>query len=724
MPSTTYTRTKSLISWCLWYVLLCHPSLVYAESPKPEDQPISIQPPPTRRKKPKQRPIKIRTIQVRPKKRLPTPEQKDPTGFATVIDVSQKTRRVRSLSGVLQEQAGVSVRSAGGLGASSVVSIRGSASSQVLVLLDGVPLNGGGNGSINLAELPLGALRSVTLYRGFAPVHLGGAMGGVLELNTLLPRGYSRLQLSSAIGSFGTVKLDATGATRVGKWSFLGFANLLREEGDFPYYDDRGTPLYTGDDIDAARRQNNHSTSTSSLLRASYRLARRSYLRITHLLNLRDQGVPGIGNFRSREAHYTSLQQLLQVSLNGTQWPQPGLNWESQLYVRHRWEAYQDLLGELGVGRQQTDNHGFVFGGSGRVMWLLMSFWQLSVSARIRREGFWPKDQLNKQEDGSERSRWSLLPGVENTFSFFDDRLVFLAGGRLEWYFNAFGPQQAQASAPVQFFPTGRVGAKVKPWRWLRLQSNVGHYSRLPTFFELFGDRGATKGNPSLTPESGWMWDVGAIVSLEAKGALTKLSLGYAFFWVEATDLIRLIQNSQRTSVALNFEAARIQGHEINLRTIFFKCFRLDADLTFTDAINLGQDSFEQGKQLPGRPQWEVSLRGELFVPWGRLFYTYTGLGGNFLDRANRRELGTRHLHTLGAALRPALLLRHFGLPKRHWTGLEITLELRNLTDERIVTQPLNPPLPNVKEVTAAISDFSGYPLPGRAVYLLVRWRI
>ncbi|MCK4720674.1 TonB-dependent receptor plug domain-containing protein, partial [bacterium] len=71
-----------------------------------------------------------------------------PTAFATVLDPQELSRRSITLPEVLDSVPGVSVRSFGGLGALSTISIRGLGSENVLVMLDGVPLNPAG-GSVD-----------------------------------------------------------------------------------------------------------------------------------------------------------------------------------------------------------------------------------------------------------------------------------------------------------------------------------------------------------------------------------------------------------------------------------------------------------------------------------------------------------------------------------------------------------------------------------------------
>src|SRR6266508_4655886 len=76
----------------------------------------------------------------------------DTTAFATVIRAEDFAGRVTSVPELLRDLVGVQVRGLGGEYAT--VSIRGSTAEQVVVYLDGVPLNRALGGGVNLADLP------------------------------------------------------------------------------------------------------------------------------------------------------------------------------------------------------------------------------------------------------------------------------------------------------------------------------------------------------------------------------------------------------------------------------------------------------------------------------------------------------------------------------------------------------------------------------------------
>jgi len=100
----------------------------------------------------------------------------------------------------LQYLPAVQVRSYGGHGGLRTVSLRGFATNQTQVLLDGVPIENPQFGSVNLGVLQLAGLSGVTAIQGAAPDAVNPGAGAVLLDQATYGR---RLGLSLGLGSFG-----------------------------------------------------------------------------------------------------------------------------------------------------------------------------------------------------------------------------------------------------------------------------------------------------------------------------------------------------------------------------------------------------------------------------------------------------------------------------------------------------------------------------------------
>jgi iron complex outermembrane receptor protein len=234
------------------------------------------------------------------------------------------------------------------------------------------------------------------------------------------------------------------------------------------------------------------------------------------------------------------------------------------------------------------------------------------------------------------------------------------------------------------------IGAQLRLLPQLRLRGNLGRYQRAPTFVELFGNRGIVRGNPDLDPEEALNRDVGLVLEVEQLGWVSAVHAEYAYFNNDVDDVIVLVQVSQDTFRPRNVGKARIRGHEVTLRATLLD--HLSLSLNYTNQDPEIRSGSQKGNQLPGRPTDELYLRTELFNRFGRLFYEFNLVGGNFVGEANLNRVPTRNVHTLGITS---------SIPS--W--LTIGFEARNVTDDQI-------------------SDVLDFPLPGLSFFGTVRAKL
>jgi len=120
-----------------------------------------------------------------------------------------------------------------------------------------------------------------------------------------------------------------------------------------------------------------------------------------------------------------------------------------------------------------------------------------------------------------------------------------------------------------------------------------------------------------------------------------------------------------------------------------------------------------RGKRIPGRPLHDAHVVLEERIGPARVSADLDVVSGNTLDPANRVETPARTLVGLSAGLAP------------RWAGgLSCQVSVRNVFDHRVESVPVRPPPPGGRaETPAAIADYLGYPLPGRSVFVTLRFR-
>jgi iron complex outermembrane receptor protein len=629
---------------------------------------------------------------------------RDPTAFASVVDTTSAPTEATSLAEVLADTVGVQVRRFGGLGDLSTVSIRGYSAGQVQVYLDGVPLSRGDNEVVDLSDLPLDALDHVEVYRGTTPLAFAqSAPGGVVNLVTRRPGDVPLTAASTSYGSFATRRLDLVRGARVGPWEYLAFAQYLGSAGDFTFTNDLGTTANPADDREE-RRLNNAFNQGDVTARLGYRPAGPVAATLTADTFVKAQGVPGVGSVQARDTSLRTLRQIAHLDVGLAPGGALPVEADAAAYVVHERQDFADPQHEIALVAEDVENRTTAAGAQMLVRGALGAHQVPGLLVAAGHERFAEDDRL-AAADPPDRTRLRGTLAGEDEILFLGERLLLVPGVRWEIYRDDFpgeGATPAAGGIEVRDFVSPRLGVRAEVWPGVTLLGNIGRYAREPNLIELFGDRGVLVGNPRLQPETAVNRDVGVRWTPPPVGPLSQLAFEYAYFDNTIDDLIVLVQNSQRVVRPENVTSASVSGDEVSARGRLAGRLGLTVNYTHQRAVDDGEVTFLRGKQLPGRPADEVFAHVELgwspdrplpLGAWaaglwpGRLYYEVNAIAGNFLDRANVRQVGSRLIQDVGLEI---------ALPL---AGLTVTLEAKNAGDDQT-------------------RDVVGFPLPGRALFV------
>lgn len=619
--------------------------------------------------------------------------------FAAVLPAQQPADAFADLGERVSHAAGVSVRSFGGPGSLASVSIRGSSSNQVEVFYDGIPLGRARDGIARLADAPLAGLSRVEVSRGFAPFELASApMGGAINL---IPRDDAAraYTLHLAGGSWRTADGSATAGFGGETWRGAAYGTWLSSAGDFAFLDDNATPFNTSDD-ERTRRRNNARHSLTGGATLTRVLDDRSVVTAVVDASRRRSGLPGIGPVQASDASSSADQLLTHVRasrwLRGDATRGRGVRGELHLYDVATHERFTDTRGELGAGRQDNDDRTATTGVRAQAQWRGAQH-ELALLGELASDRLRTRDFVPSVTTYPLIRRTTRSAAAEYRWTPWDGRVAIAPSYRVEEAIarsprvvrvGAALPVRAAGLEPHAHTASPSLAARVAPVEWLALKGHTGRYRRLPSFLELFGERGAVSGNPLLKNETGTHSDLG--ITLASPDA--RWSLEVDGFAVRAHDLVVYVQNSQRTSVAQNIGTAHIDGCEATLSAALAgDALRLEANATWQTARDAGDNIYTRGRLLPGRPLREyfasAVARAGLFDVRGEIAHS----SGMYLDRTGRLPVAASS--TLGAGI-----AYHAG-GRAH--GITLTASATNLTDART-------------------ADLAGYPLPGRAFYLSV----
>ena len=360
---------------------------------------------------------------------------------------------------------------------------------------------------------------------------------------------------------------------------------------------------------------------------------------------------------------------------------------EAAAYTERVRDRFDNRDGEVGLGKAATDDRTHEEGGylAWTQPWSTLAQ-EPRVRVDLRNERRIPFDRL-RGERGFTRERKHRALSLE-------DR-AFLGPVTLEGSYrwaraaDNYGGPTGWMEEPA---PVGRVqrddgtafGLRFDCGSGWVVKANRGRLVRFPTFPELFGQNGMQEGNPALRPERGVQWDLGASWAPDRPWRVEA-----AYFESLVEDRILLLQNSQRTVIAMNLDRAWVRGVEASgfLRiTLPRSALELSGSTTWQDTRDLGASPVYHGKRLPNLPAVEAFLSASLLRGVWKARWDLATRTAHFRDRYNapgkRTPGSTTHDLALERTLRGRIA--------------RVRLETRNLLDQRR-------------------EDIDGFPLPGRS---------
>lgn len=627
-----------------------------------------------------------------------------PSTFATVIEAEDYRGEVETLQGLLDDAVGVQVRSFGGPGQLSEISIRGSTGQQVIVLLDGVRLNTAQTGTVDLSTIPLSIVDRIEVSRGGGATQAGsGAIGGVVNIVTQRPSGASRTSAALSGGSFGSWRGSLSHSAGAGPVdygvSYTGFST--QGDWEFSSVEIRAAGQDTVESV-PLERVNNGVESHSALLQLAGELAPGLRLAGFDQMYFVSRGQPGPDaepeapyGGQSRTAHERQTRNVAQLKLEADGWERlpDAVRVESQisyLYEKSRFRDPMPVDGLDPIATQQR-NRSASWRGLAEIEHETFGVEQLAwVAFDVR------YDALSSHEAGS-HNRWNTAVTLRDELGFWGGRFELIPS--LRWdYADDFGSE---------WIP--HVGVIVSPLAWLRLKANGGRSYRVPDFDELFfPDKGFIRGNPNLKPEQAWNADVGLEFGIEKLGPIENLQLQVAYFYQDIENSIVFQRISGTTVAPTNTNDATVQGVELALRLGFFAWVELSANWTHQNAtleraqLPVASGLFAPVRQfpgtaLPGQADDEYVLRVRLGPDSGlfKIVAERRHTSKLHLSFTDTPTLGARTVYDVSGSVDLAQLWRSgsAGFPDKLIASIRVT----NLTDE-------------------AVRDSVGFPQPGRSL--------
>ena len=538
---------------------------------------------------------------------------------ASVDVVSRKTierQNPQNLAEVLDNVQGVFIKDYGGIGGTKTISLRGSSTEQVLVLLDGQRLNNAQSGQVDFSTISAEGIERIEVVRGGNSALYGAdAVGGVINLITKKdaeePGWSGNLQLLA--GSFDSQSLETSVQYKKSRFSASLAYHGLQSEGNFAYTDPYGKKM---------ERTNNDILSHDLFGRLKVEFGDphdQRQFNISHKYYYSDRGSPGNVDHPYQTARmYNETHQFNAIYSGKTSNPLNDL--QLQGYAHHSWYRYANDEDVVPIdSRFRNGTYGF----ESQLRTILSSSHLLAYGFGTRYD--WLKS--TQFSNDHTRNTYYLFIQDESEFTFGKNSKVKSVSLIPALRLDAFSDFGAHLSPKI-----GTVLNFGSEWK-IALKANTGLSFRAPNFNELYWPEDAwTLGNPDLKPESGFDWDVGLRLRWPL---LAGAAFDVTCFQIHMKNLI-LWQTPGTKWLPLNIDKTRTDGVELNFNLQPVKnLLSLTANYTYLDARNAETDL-----TLVYRPRHTLNATMNFLWKSYSLEYQYQYVSQRFVNPSHTLYLG------------------------------------------------------------------------------------
>jgi vitamin B12 transporter len=478
------------------------------------------------------------------------------TTSLTVITAEDiRERQAELVSEVLRDVAGVNVVQTGSMGTATSVFIRGSASNQVLVLIDGVEINSTTTGAYDFANLTTENIDRIEVLRGAGGTLYGSqAIGGVINIITKKGQGPLDVGVSLQGGNGWTNRQVGTVRGALGDLGYSFSVGRLASDG--------------------FRSVNDDYRNLSTSARLDYQVTENASLKgIFHFIKS-DGGLYNNNNFASQpdpNARQATTQYVTKLEWEQKIFPNWAYRISGSMFKEN--DKFSDdvdacVFSDFPCDSPATDRfRPLITTGEFQTNYRFEDWGTTTFGTQYNRRSA-------RTSGGIDEAVGNVGYYLQQQLQFLDRRLIIIPGIRLDDN-QEFGTAWTPSFSAAYLFK--EIGTKLK-----------GSYAkgfRAPTLNELFFPPGfgcPAFGNPDLGPEKSWEINFGVEQNLLAE----RIKIGGNYFHREVKDLIegRPIPGDPFGCFrAENVGRARFDGVELTLGIKLFEGLTLNANYTYLD---------------------------------------------------------------------------------------------------------------------------------------------
>ena len=529
-------------------------------------------------------------------------QKKEQSMPVTVIDMSNLRGTVSSVQDILLKTVGITLRSSGGVGSSSRISVRGLEGKRIGFFIDELPL-GEQTDYIDINDIPIDMIDRIEIYKGVVPARFGGSsLGGAINIVIReYPDKYADL-------SYGYESYNTHKAQGVFKRNLKQRGLVFGIGGGYTSSDNNYTfdsPFQEG-----LRITRNHDKYHKLIIGGSFKAKKWWFdeVELEPVFVKTYKEIQGI-EYDIREAHSQSLMTGVSNKLEKDNFLTEGLNLDmfnglvltkmnfiDKATRRYEWDGSSYPTpsrygGEAGYNYpSDSDDKKLTFINKTNLEYILTERHSLNINSVFSMANGTPKDDLKtlslgKQVNFNSQMR-SWISGLTYDFRTLND--VFLNSLTVRHYMYTMHTQMAPLFVPGKYdvdVSKSDFGVN-NAMRYRFLPSLMGKLSagyevRIPSETELLGDGIAVIPSPDLLPERNLSANLGLLFDLTGKHP-TNAQIEMNFFYMYLQDMIRYAAGLIGAQYQ-NFGEMRTLGVEFEAKADVLPSLYLYGNTTYQD---------------------------------------------------------------------------------------------------------------------------------------------
>lgn len=635
----------------------------------------------------------------------------------SVISMSQLSGTVNSISDVLTKTVGVTLRSSGGVGSASRLSVRGLEGKRIGFFIDETPLNDYSD-FVDINDIPMELIDHIEIYKGVVPAKFGGSsIGGAVNIVIKeYPERYA--DLSYTFESFNVHKIQT-----VLKRNIKEKGLTVGVGGGYTYADNDYTmesPYVAGLKI-----KRNHDNFKKLMVGGAFEATNWWFDKVEFEPVFIDtyNEIQGIEN-DIREAYIKSRAYILANNLEKNDFLIPGLDLDMSTAITYtqyslvdkaenRYDWYNNIIptpngGELGnTYASDSDDKKTIFTNKLNLEYLLHEKHTINFNSYFTLANGNPKNDLRDTNYGKktvfDSKMRSWVAGLSYDLRTRDDK--FLNSFTTRYYLYTMKTQQIKFGignpTAIDLNKSDFGVSNALRYRFtskLMGKFSAGYDVRIPSETELLGDGGFIVPAENLVPERNTSLNVGLMYDLTGKHH-SNLQLEINGFYMYLQDMIRYTASFVGAQYQ-NFGEMRTFGVEFEAKADMFSFLYGYANATYQDLRDIRE--FEKDSTIPNATKDKrMPNIPYLLANIGLEFHKENLFGGQeqntriFADLAFVEEyFYDFELTKLEKRRIPRSTSIDLGFEHSFMNqSLFVSGKLRNITDSRVLSE-LNRPLP------------------------------